>query len=714
MPNSSRRSNWFGPSLRWFVDEDGSTLLAAMLAVVLSVVMLATGLQWYWVSSSSCDIQSVADLGALAGADAIAKTVTVVQVLDFVLLSMNFMAMVLHVIVVVSGVVLVTSAPVGGAGMAPIFRKAVEFDRKFIDIRKRLANDAFTIARTLSDAAPYLAMGQAYRIINKNSAVLAARVGTGFAGMVVPFPLQGEVSLSTMPANERALADLAGSANGQNAEDAERLAELEAQLEAARLQCWEADVFRSPATPQYGWSPTSAIADFEGALADVAATVPDAVLPASIGGTAWSDDVLEDRYRADYAEIGLEVRSRFTSAANSRDGEYLDPGDISEGYLLESALAELVYVVEHEAGERKAYHSAQSCSGLSNATTAPAPVPLEEIVDDSSHPPCSLCAPTHWSAISEWRRSLGSIVPSWNAEAECIRSYEAIREEMKQLRDGLASRTGAVLDEILGSASAYLRGGRLTYRPAGSRGIVCVVTSNQTRKLPAFTMPTLTGGGGRVLGRQIAFAGAALSEGGGDSSASQAIRKLSSDVGIGKTANLSGSVMLTLGLSDGVASALAPLWRSGLSMLHGESTQVKGSFDALPWGLDSIVRGFMDSAIDAAGVSKPDTRQVIPVLTSISEVGDPSAPGLEGQFVNAVRGARDAYSTVGELSGVTSALSSAGFILSASSTDALLASENPRLAGKSFRIPFDEWSLYDGFKASTYAAGGLSGALAVP
>lgn len=714
MHSRSRRRGSLAPSVRWFVDERGSTVLAAGLAVVLAVTMVATGVQWYWVGSSSGDIQSVADMGALAGADAIAKTATVIQVLDFILLSMNVVALLLHAIVLVSGIATVAATPVGGTSMAVLFEKAIEFDRKFIDLRKKLANEIYRVATVVSDAAPVLAMGQSLQVVKSNSRVLKSFTGTEYVGTVIPFPLTGEVTLSSMPGNESDLADMVDEADGENTKDAAELEALEAELEAARVRCWEADEYRDPATPLYGWSPSSAIGDYERQLNRIGSSAPNVNLPAPVGETSWSEAVLRSAYESDYGEIGTNVASRFANLAHAGEGGYLAPGDAAPSYLLEQELTTEVYIVEHGGGERKAYHATRDCMGLSNASSEAVSNSLGGIVGDGDHPPCSLCTPIHWAAVQEWDTSLGKFTASWNQEAAAIREYESIRRQMEETRRELATRTEGAFETLMSNVSSFLKGGRLTYRPAGSRGLVCVVSATTTRRLPKFTLPALTGARGRVLGRQVALAGSAISAGGSGSAASASISKLSTDAGMGSTRGVSGAVMTTLGLSDGVIDALLPLWQGGVASLQGKPSSINRLFDALPWGLDVAAREFVQSIIDALGVSKPDLRQAIPVLVSVSEVGDPDEPAPEGTFASAVRGMRGAIGSAGHVADIANSLGEAGALLVEESDRKLLDVERINMFGKRIAVPFDEWSTMYGLQASSFAYSQLRAALGAP
>lgn len=708
---SITRCRTTGLSVRWFIDEQGSTLLGAMLAVVLAITLVATGVQWYWVSSSSTDIQSIADLGALAGADAIAKTATVIQLLDLLLLSLNVVAVLLHLVVVVSGVVVVTGSPVGGASMATLFQKAVEFDRKFVDFRRRFAAESQRIAQLLSDSAPYLAMGQAHEVVRRNSVSVAGFTKTSYVGTVIPFPLRGEVTLTSAPSNELQLVTDSAATSAENGQDAVTLEALESQLAAARQDCWDADSYRTGSVMPAAWNPEQAIGDFERELTRVSGNPPEPASLPSAGESEWSDQVIRDMYFADYRSLGSEVQTAFTSRARAAAAGYLTPRDVSPTILVQSKLNEDVFLVAHTPGERRAYHSDQDCVGLSGATADVLVIRLSALLNDPDHPPCSLCEPAHWGALASWLAALESFSGRWNGEATAIRNYESIRQQMGQVQGDLSGRTQAALDAVLASAQSILRGGRLTYRPPGSRGLVCVVFSKSDRALPSYTLPSVTEAGGRVLGQQVALSGAALSAGGSSSAVGQAIQKISGDAASGKLFGFAGSVMMALGLNEGVSSGVLPLWRAGLDLLQGRQSTLSAQFNPLPWGLDGIAGGFVDDVSGYLGLEKPDMRQVIPVLVSVSEVGDPAAGGTEGAFASAMRQTRASIGSIQSVGGAARALANASIELTTEMDVPMWSLLEEAIFGKQVKMPFDSWSMRYASDGREYAQVGLPVAL---
>lgn len=680
---------------RWFADERGSTALSVVIAVALSIALVATGVQWYWINSSSSDIQTVADLGALASADAIAKVSTVVQVLDTVLLSMNVVALTLHAAVVVSGIVVVVGAPVGAGTAGVLFERAVSFDRRFSEVRRQFAEEARAAAELIARGAPYWAMGQATEVISANSSSLSPYSRTTYSGTALPFPFEGEVTLSGFP-DEQATLDALESAAQDNGDDALGARDAEQRLAGAKRACWDADVYRSSATLYEAWHPSSSIGDFGSALNAIAQRVPPASLPEPVtSDSSWAASRLASAYADGYAVVGNSVGEAWRRASGATDPSALDVSQVSVRSLLSEAMDTQVYVVAHAEGERKAYHSSPSCDGLSGAASPAASTVLGALVGDTDHPPCSLCLPLHWSAIAAWEAQLAEYVPAWNIEASALLEYRKLESSLREATASMSGRTSELLGALLSELDSYIRGGRLTYRPSGSRGFLCVVVSNSTRKLPTFTMPRLTGANSRVLGRQVAIAGARLSVTDTQSAPSDALSAVALDATPSKTSYLAGAVNAALGQDDGLTVDTNPMWRAALAAVMGSPTALSTWFSSLPWGLGPLLGGFMDEVVDAAGVGKPDLRQLIPTLTDTYAVGDPGAAGAEGSVARSLRAAKNSYGRYAgsSLPELQAALASAAGQVSGDGYSRASSTLWASMMGKALRVPFSSYSL---------------------
>ena len=653
-------------SISWFKNDKGSTSLTVVLGVMLSVVLLASSVQWYWTNSSSSDIQTIADIGALSAADVSAKSVMTIQVLDALLLSANLFGLVLHAVVVVAGVVVVLTAPVGGAGAVNFFERAAQFDKDYCERRKQFAEDVYQFALALNEATPYLAIAQAYQVSAENSRHLEGFNGTGYVALTIPFPARGEVTLTGFPENEDQLLEEVTTAGEENRQSAERIKQLEDEIEAAIDECFRLDIYKPEGTTRPHWDPLRAPDDFVNGWTQVADGQP----PQQVGLVPITDNVgnrdkLSERYRQDYSRIvdglGSNVKPVLTTAKSSGGSNVQD---LSASSLLSSEKQRRIYLVEHAQGERKAYHKDANCFGLSNAGTLQSHQ-LSYVIGDVDHPPCLLCQPVHWQAITAVEARVGEFVQAWNREAAALRRWYLAKQELLKQQGAIKSQTKDVLETLMKEAQSFLAGGRLSYTPAGARGFLCVVMSTETRDLPDFTMPALTGSDDVVLGRQIAMAGARLMP----SEAESTIPSLLSDsydLASGNAgskdgfAGLMGSLVTGSSgqagsggggnLAAGVGGFALRIWGSCLELYINGNNELDRLVSGLPFGLDSIMLKALNEFFDVAQIAAPDLRRPQPTLVSIADVGDVSAGGYEARMVQAIAGSKNVLEQGGGLS----------------------------------------------------------------
>jgi outer membrane murein-binding lipoprotein Lpp len=372
--------------LRWFKSEEGSTSLTVVLAVVLALALLAACVQWYWTNSSSSDIQTLADLGALAAADVSAKTTMLVQALDALLLTANLFGLLLHCVVVVAGVLTVVSSPVGGAGAATFFEKALEFDRQFCERRRNFAQDVYRFACVLNEATPYLAMAQAYRIVNENTACLQNFNGVRYMAVALPLPFKGEVELTGYPDGEEELLEEVGEAHDANEASAQKIVRLEKEVERGLDECFRLDIYKPAGTQRAYWDPASALSDFKRGFAEMVRQTPAApTTPVPIENTAQNRARLATRFGEEYRRLGQSWQGQVEAHIGSAPAgsERIEARDMNAETWLAPARAAHVLLLEHTAGERKAYHCDAKCFGLAGAKVGVRTVTLGEVLGDT-------------------------------------------------------------------------------------------------------------------------------------------------------------------------------------------------------------------------------------------------------------------------------------------------------------------------------------------
>lgn len=636
--------------MRVFVNEEGSTSLTVILAVVLVVALMAVSLQWYWVQTSSSDIQYLADMGALTSTEVIARTTKTIQVLDLTIASLNLFGLILHAIVVISGVVILSSSTIGGSWLAPFFSKAVEFNRKFIDMRKRFSKTAFEVAQKINVATPFLAYGYAANFVSNNVQLLEGANSTSYQIITVPFPLTGEVSQGVNH-NQDDLVDITEEANSNNSETLERIQELEKKCEEALKSAYILDAYRPAGQTFADWSITKAVKNFESEFVKrkQAYLNKDATLLPIDSNSESAKAKLAQGYKDTKRDVLVELEADVKDALGLGvmvDGSY-GCSSINLDDALRGVSQERAYLLEHEEGERKAYHRISHCQGLSNAQSPLQQIVISKIIGDSTHPPCSLCLPPHWEAVEHLKDVAEDYVVDWNLEVAAIAYYESLLEQIDEQSELLRENTSSAFDEILSEAEAILKSGRISYHPPGSRGVLSVCISSSPRKMPSYTLPFVTNSENVELGTQFAMAGARLFEVKDSEDNKSNLLSISNSIQ-DESPTLGGALFHLLG-KDEKLGALKPLWDMCTKVIVGKPSEFSSLFKDLPLGLGVIGGSFFQELTGLLGISKPDTRVFKPVLVNTSQLGSGSAPGLEGSFVRSLTSAKERYFNSGPL-----------------------------------------------------------------
>ncbi|MDR1775465.1 MAG: hypothetical protein LBS17_03285 [Actinomycetes bacterium] len=637
-------------TIRWFKDERGSTSLAVVLAIVLVVALLACCLQWYWTASSSADIQTVADLAVLSAADTTAKGVMFVQVLDALLLTANLFGLLLHVVVMVAGVATVLGGPALSAAAGTFFEQAADFDRQYCERRKQFAQDAYKLAQVVCDASPVAAVASGVQNAAENRDALQTFSGADYTAVVIPFPLKGEITLSGYPDADQDMADLAQSTGEKNEQDAADVKRLREKADDALDAAYKLDIYKPAGTQRAYWDPASAFGDFRRGFDSDYGTCPAApATPRPIEDNAATRAALAADYRDTWNDIHRDVRAAVirTIATPAAGSAQLDARDISATEPLAPYASHTVLLLDHAAGARKAYHSRSDCQGLANASHDLGRIRLDALTGDDKHPPCAICTPPHTSALADWQRDLTRFARAWNAEAAALRAWQTARDRADAAAGRVRDRTQAATKQLADSAKSLLLGGRLRYTPAGARGFLCVATTTNTRHLPAFTLPALTAATDAQLGQQLTLSAARLMPAKDRQTIPDYLDRTANPTGSSATpansGQLSGAIPRLLDTGIGVTDTVAvKLWGTCLKLNTRGQAGATDLLNRLPLGLDKTCTGALDKITATAEITAPDLRMPMPTLVDTSQIGDATAPGIEGRVVSAIASGKDA------------------------------------------------------------------------
>ncbi|MCL2605954.1 MAG: hypothetical protein FWD93_01555 [Coriobacteriia bacterium] len=637
--------------ISWFKNDEGSTSLTVILGILLSVILLASSAQWYWTNSSSSDIQTVADISVLAAADVSAKSVMFIQVLDALLLSANLFGLFLHAVTIVAGLFAISGIPGVSAAAATFKTQVANFNKQFSMRRRQFAKEAHKLANAVSIATPYLAMVQAYYVGRENSSHLASFNDTEYIALAVPFPIKGSVELSGFPDNEQKVLEESTKAGEENRESAEEISRLEDEIEKAIDECFRLDIYKPAGTTRPHWDPLSVIDDFNRGWGEEKGREPPEVNGLDpLSSNSAHRDTLQQMYRQDFRKIADDfdsgIRSALNTAKSSRAANVLD---LSSQTLLSSLRNTRIYVIEHSDGAKTAYHTNSNCFGLGNANQVNSHV-MDFVIGDRDHTPCLICKPLHWQAISAWSDKLAEYVQSWNAEAAALRRWYLAKQKREEEQGKVETRTEDAFGTLLEEAKSIIRGGRLSYTPAGARGFICIVVSTDSRSLPTFTMPALTGSGDVELGRQVAMSGARMMPSKTDSTIPDLLSETHEQSKRGGGDDLSGLTLALLS-DDNSSSAdaggvgavmgfILRIWGSCLALYTKGTNELDKLIAGLPFGLDGIVSKAVKTFFETAYITAPDLRRPQPTLVNTADIGDVSAGGFEAGFVRSVDAAK--------------------------------------------------------------------------
>lgn len=599
------RRGLFAP-LRTFRDDRGSTSFSVMVAVILVVALMAISLQVYWIQSSSSSIQTVADAGAMAGASMISKVIIIVQVLDAILLSLNLVGLMLHLVVVITGVIAgAVTVGSGGLGSATLelFNLARDIDRAFMNMRKAIADAFIETVEALDMIAPYLAVANASFVVAENSGVASS--GSQYFGLAVPVPFTGKLDSSgAIAKKDKGPTEKTGETEaGENrAKGAEYERAMQA-VEAAKKVGYDLDTRAT--VPLASWT-------FETGKEDFMAWLNVAGSHVEIYGPyANSKD-----YLADADEIGDALKNqmkgwnRLTATNPYWREEYFYRMPKGPDY--------------HEAGCRMLNNDNSSSKPVADNTEK---ITLTEAAnlgllphDDTGNRGCH---PVDWRAVQNWDAELAlTLGPQWGLEVDAQAKYLAAQKAAEAAKTAREDELKKTAEEMFNEAKARLLGSRLTYEPPGRDGFICAVIQTNSRSLPAYTLPALTGSTDVKTGPQFAMSAAKILPAEGVDTISGIMD------GLVAKARMSQGPLAFLGTLAKGFDLLFTIWDSclsfyskGISGLLGLTNDILGAF---PGGdlVKGWATGIIEKALVALNIMPPELRQPQPVLVNTAFVLD--------------------------------------------------------------------------------------------
>lgn len=209
-----------------FVDDRGGyTTVAMAIALLLSVTLALFAGRVQWSLSRAAEVQEVADACAMAGSNVVARYATCAQVCDAMILTMGVAGL------LTCACALVLSC-IPGAGEAA--GEMIDLGSSMLDARSSFARSAVSGLSELEAAVPALVMLNSIAVVEANE-----DSGIGYAGVAVPFPLEGRSDFSSLDTevDSEGLEDAAENLQ----KEAEHVEEAAKREDEALMRGWMAD-----------------------------------------------------------------------------------------------------------------------------------------------------------------------------------------------------------------------------------------------------------------------------------------------------------------------------------------------------------------------------------------------------------------------------------------------------------------------------------------
>lgn len=598
-----------------FADEEGSTTVAAAVAVLVALALVFGMANTEWVASRAADVQAVADAGALAGVNVVASYATVAQVLDALVLSMGLVGMLTLAI----GLVL-SAIPVTDAAGPPVLRAATSV----FEARAKLSRTAAQGLERLEKAVPFLVAANALAVVRAN-----ASADGSYVGVAIPYPLEGASDFGDLSADDVAEKVEEARGQGDEIEELSRLADEAKQLADEALERgWRADCGDDPSMRERAES----LAGLSGALNPNYPTT-----------TGWDFGVPILRARAYYrqrlaSEAPLDGTPAEATRSAARKAFYAyayeqvsqssytenDDGTVvcdlrelpanTSDVRATSLYTDAVWPCTMEEAGRT-IHSYAGCPGATGPSAG-----LASVADEESGA-CAECPVCQFTVVDLGRAPAASTSISngfeyhWRLVVEASRDYQARRAEQAQ-QEAAAREASEQATDLFREALERLSAIRVELAPPGRYGCVCIVADPSSHLAPG-DLATVVSSGASIPAR-VAVSAAALARDGSSS-------------GNNVLAGFFDGLVAQGGAVGGVSTVLDAVMSAwgGLLTAYGDGyrafTQaMQSAFRGLSslgmGGVSTWLKGALEDAVALTGLQPADLSAKKPVLVNSVDV----------------------------------------------------------------------------------------------
>lgn len=603
----------FGPSVAWFVkDEGGYTSVAVVLALLVSVTLVFGMAAVQWTTARSADVQEVADATAMAGENVVGSFSTIAQVIDACVLSMGIAG------VAACGFGLVASSI---PGLAAAGEAAIEVGRNVLESRRRFAQSALEGLEALEETLPLLIVANSAACANAND-----EGGIDYTGCAIPLPLRSSSDYSALTS----AVDVT-----QVEEDAERMRDATRRAEDAQRRAddalrrgWEADCGHVPRCMRE--------------RASTLASLPGAENPNYPSPAGWTFGVALLRARSYYAARAAQnvsegtdiesvtdacVRREFYryALAQVRLGYYREAEDGTVDLYLPSLphntaetrattlYTDAIWPCTDEEGTRT-LHSTLSCPGATGAASGTASLAEVESHAVGWCPVCRMDVGDMGKVAAASTTIDNGFEHYWKLVVEASRDYQSARNEQAEAEREMREVASNGVESFR-KALEELSVPRPRLRPAGAWGCIGVVRRGAGAAVPTeLTASFLTSA---ELPAGMAVSAAVLAP--DDATAENNVLARFFD-GLAGRGLVLGSGLDGLG---GLWGRLLVSYGSSYETVSGSVGQFLDSVDGVFGGsVGSWLKGRLGEVVSAAGFEPSDMRLRKPVLTSTRNVLD--------------------------------------------------------------------------------------------
>ena len=638
--NNTAESRFIG---RFIAEDGGFTSVGVVVALLLVVTLLFATAQIRWMSSTSADIQFVADSGALAAQNVVAEYEVIAKIADAVILSMSLFGL------LVFGIAIVVSCI---PGCQEVGVEVLDFGKQVFEARDTCAKQLIKGLNALQRALPFLCVVNAARVISSNQISAAGNVR--YYGLAIPLPLTGKDTVYPDDDDAQNSGDEISRHNSHTSELTDEAQEAYERMQASRREGYLADCGQNPAYCLY--ERAARLGGLNGAqnpffsspdtwLFDYAFMRAKAYYQARLANERPASSALDEQVRS-------FARTRFYSfavsemahgyARTAEDGTLdayfpLLPRNNTE-LRTTSLYTEKVYPVS--AGG--VIHGVSNCPDcVDSGLVGYGSVAQSENGTYQACKTCDFSINTIGRVASASTSINNGFEFHYRAVAEAATRYQQASKEYRNSTDQ-AKESAEGSFEAFRQALEALKAPRINPCPPGRNGCIAIVIDPSSHAIPAPFSSSLVGGNAELHPR-VAISAAAMAA----DQASPGNNIISSFLDrVKENASGSSGLSMTLGFFDGILD----VWGNALlAYTNGTEAMVRGVGDFLrgiplvgSTPLASWAESALKETLEAVGLQGIDLSMPKPVIVNTLHVARASNSAVGDGFVTA----KEIYSSV--------------------------------------------------------------------